>query len=318
MLKICKIPVPTPYLSGPLNSYLIMNRPYTLVDPGPETEVARKSLVEGLASLGVDVADIARIVLTHSHPDHCGLAGWLAGLCGAAVYVHGLELRKLARDYDYYGERLPFLIEAGLPPGALKELFDDPDPVPKPYLDHAGVEILNGGETLDFEEGPLRIMHFPGHACGHLCLYEPAERIFLAGDFILRHITPNPVMEPDPSDLSKRLPVLKQYLDGLNGLKNLDVRLILPGHGKNIDNSREAADKAEKHHATRLKAVTSILAGGGSFTAYQVMRVLYPEIRGFQIYLGISEVFAHLDFLLAGGVIKREERGGVSFYRSAF
>lgn len=315
-MEIHKIPVPTPYLVGPVNCYLIKNRPYTLVDPGPETAEAKKSLADGLAALGVALTDIDRVVITHSHSDHCGLMRWLSEQAGAIVYVHKLEVRKLTFDYDYYRERLPFLREAGLPLEVLKEIIEDFDPVVKPVLPRSKVEELQGGEVLDFVEGLLRVLHLPGHCGGHICLYDPEGRNFLAGDFILKHMTPNPIMEADPVDFSKRLPTLTQYLEGLGVLEKLDIGVILPGHGKNIDDSREAVAKAQKHHARRLEVVVSLLKDS-PLNAYQVMRVLYPHIRGFQIYLGISEVFAHLDYLLARGRVDREDRNGVSFYRKA-
>lgn len=313
MLQIHKITVPTPYMVGPVNCYLIKNRPYTLVDPGPETEEAKKALVDGLAALGVSLKDIERVVITHSHSDHCGLIRWVNEQAGTATYVHRLEMRKLAYDYDYYLERIPFLREAGLPFKVLKEIFEDPDPVVKPVLPKSKVVELQGGDELDFDGGVLRVIHLPGHCGGHICLYEPEGKDFLAGDFILKHITPNPIMEADPVDFSKRLPSLTQYLEGLALLEKFDIRVILPGHGKIIDESREVVSRAQKHHQQSLENISSILKGNRS-SVYQVMRVLYPNISGFQVFLGVSEVFAHVDYLLARGMLDKEMRGEVSFF----
>jgi len=314
MLVINKIPVQTPYPIGPVNSYLIQNRPYTLVDPGPDTEEAKSALIKGLASLGVTLSDISRIVLTHHHTDHSGLAQWLKEITGAHVYIHQHEVRKLTSGYDFYQERLPFLREAGLPTEVLREILGDFDPASKPVLSQPGLEILHGGEVLEFDGGSLLTVHLPGHSNGHICLYDEASKSFLAGDFILKHITPNPNMEPDPSDFNKRLPTLSQYLDGLEALESTDISLILPGHGENINNSRDAVFKVKKHHKERMEVITSIL-DGNSLSVYQLMRVLYPHITGFHIYLGISEVFAHVDYLLAKGKIMKKDIGGVSFFK---
>ncbi len=316
MLEIFGISVATPYLVGPTNAYLIKNKPCTLVDPGPETEDAKKSLLEGLATLGAALKDINRVVITHSHSDHSGLARWIGEQAGAEIYVHNLEVRKLQKEYVYYNERLPFLREAGVPENVLGEIFADKDPVVKPVLPESGVVVLYGGEELTFAGGSLQVLHLPGHTSGHICLFEPEGSNLLAGDFILKHITPNPVMEADPDDFSKRSPALRQYLESLQKAEMMKIGLILPGHGKTIDNSRETMVNAQNHHARRLEAFLAILSGG-PLSAYQLMREFYPKIRGFQIYLGVSEIFAHLDYLLEEGKIVREERGGVSIHHKA-
>lgn len=313
MLNIYKISIPTPYPVGPVNSYLIKNRPYTLVDPGPDYPDAKEALLGGLDALGVAPADLARVVLTHSHSDHCGLARWLSDKAGVPVYVHRLERRKLMPDYEYYGERLLFLRQSGLPGEVLEEIFEDSDPLEMPFL-NGWVEEVQGGEVLGFDGGALRFLHMPGHAGGHICLHDFEQGNFFSGDFLLKEITPNPVMEADPADASRRLPVLTQYLDGLRLLKTLDLRLIWPGHGQNIENTMESIARAIRHHERRLEAVSKILEEN-CWNAYQVMRYFYPKIKGFQVFLGISEIFAHLDYLVAGGQVIREDRKGISFYR---
>jgi glyoxylase-like metal-dependent hydrolase (beta-lactamase superfamily II) len=314
MLEIYGISLPTPYEVGPVNSYLIKNHPYTLIDPGPGSTTAKKHLTESLAVLGVSMKDIRRVVVTHCHPDHSGLARWVSEQTGATVYVHRLEVRKLEEGYDKFQERLPFLREAGVPEKVLQEIINDKDPLPYPTLPQSGVEVLLGGEELDFEGGALQILHLPGHSSGHICLYEPQDKVLLSGDFILKNITPNPIMEADPADFKKRIPSLRQHFASLKKMEEIDIRLILPGHRESINNSREAVLKAQIHHHQRLDVVLSIL-NGNSLNTYQIMQAIYPDLKGFQRFLGVSEIFAHIDYLQAEGKVIGEDHSGVVYYR---
>ena len=315
MLEICKIVVPTPYACGPVNAYLIKDQPLTLVDPGPETDEAIKALDDGLSAFGVRAEEIKRVVITHAHSDHSGLAHWVAEKARAPVLVHKLEVRKLAPEYYYYMERLPFFAEAGLPDYELKDILNDADPVVKPVIPESELEVAEGGEELLFSGGLLQVLHLPGHTSGHICLYNPDGRELLGGDFMLRHISPNPVMEADHKDFSKRIPSLRQYMESLERIAGINVRINLPGHGADILDNKETALRAHAHHERRLEKILGILGENG-LNVYQVMRILYPKIRGFQIYLGISEVFAHLDYLLETGRVIREEINGVSIYHN--
>lgn len=314
MLDIRQIHVPTPYQVGPVNCYLIRNRPYTLIDPGTESAEGRKGLLAGLAAAGIRPDEIERVILSHWHADHSGLARWISEQWGAQVYVHKLENPKLMPGYDKHAERLPFLHEAGIPAGDLEEIINDRDPLPAPLLPATRVNLLEGGETLEFAGGRLQIVHMPGHTTGHICLYESASRILMAGDFILAHITPNPFITARPEDPVKRVPVLAQYLTALNTMKYMDIGLILTGHGDNIDDCPTAVKKVLEHRYKRLDMVAAIL-DRAVLSPYQVMRTMYPAIRGFDILLGISEVFACLDYLEVMGKVRHEVRNGISLYR---
>ncbi len=311
--NIFRIKVHTPYPVGPVNAYLIKKRPYTLIDSGPDTDEGRETLLSGLEKAGVKPEEIERVIITHNHSDHSGLANWLNRISGAQIFVHRLEVRKMQNEYIYYQENLPFLHEAGLPQYELNNIINDIDPVPRPVLPNQGVTLLSGGELLEYADMKLRIHHLPGHCGGHICLHDEENHIFFAGDLILKHITPNPLMEAIEPDLKERLPVLSQYINSVNIFGGLSVKIALPGHGSFIQGNRDVAARAVRHHQDRLEHYLAVM-DGKEYSVYELMRVLYPRVKGFQIYLALSEVNAHLDYLFSRGTLNSQEKQGVFYY----
>lgn len=312
-LHIYRIKVPTPYPVGPTNSYLIKKKPYTLIDPGCETDEAKEVLLAGLEREGVKPEEIERIVLTHYHNDHCGLAYWLHGINGAEIFVHQNEFRKLQPDYDYYGERMTFLQEAGLSQEELYEIFEDKDPVPDPILPEKGVTLVNGGEVWDYEDRQIKIIHVPGHSNGHIGLFDEDNQVYFSGDFILKNITPNPLMEPKEQGSPERLPVLSQYINCVELFAELPIRVVLPGHGGLIKGNAEITANLVRHHLKRLEHYQSLIRGR-EISAHQLMKVIYPDSKGYGIFLAISEILAHLDLLTTDGLLTVSKRDGICYY----
>jgi len=316
MLSVYQLAIPTPYPVGPVNIYLIKNEPLTLVDVGPDTAKAKEALREGLKSLGVDLSEIQRIFLTHSHPDHCGLAAWVNDASGAKIYAHPHELRRMTANSDHIKERMPFVIQSGLPDDKIAEVMGEKDKLPRPNLDGKDVEVLYGGEAFECEGGSFQILHLPGHAPGHLCLYVPSQGYLFSGDFLLPHITPNPILEPDPENPSRRLPVLRQYFSGLQVLEKMNIKLVWPGHGGVFNDFRSVIKVGYEHHQRQFKNIKKVL-GNERKSCYQVTRAIYPSLKGWNIFMGISEVQAHLDYLIYKEELRGEVDGEVMYYWNA-
>lgn len=314
MLKIHQITVPTPYPVGPVNSYLISSPPYTLVDPGPDTQEAREALYNGIRDCGVEVEAIERVLVTHSHLDHSGLAPEIRRLFGADIYMHPFEYNKLIPGYNFVGERIPFIMQMGVPLEALMELTGERDKVPQPAF--AGTEYVpvSGGEQLEFKDGQMEILNMPGHATGHLCLYDAGGGNFISGDFLLPGITPNPMLEQDPENPGQRAKSLTDYLNGLDILGQKKISRVWPGHGVVVDSAQQLIDSARAHHEKRLAHIWDILASGDGLSTYRLSKIIYPDLRGFQIFLGLSEVQAHLDVLVDRGRARVELEGGTAIY----
>ena len=119
-MQIHKIVVPTPFYVGPVNCYLVRNDPVTIIDVGPNTEEAYSALRHGVEQLGLRLDAIKRIIVTHAHVDHYGLASRVQEISGAKVYLHSWEAEKLAHPQDYTDHRR-LLARAGVPAETIEE-----------------------------------------------------------------------------------------------------------------------------------------------------------------------------------------------------
>ncbi len=120
-MKIVPISIPTPFYVGDVNVYLIKEDPLTLIDVGPKTPEASAALRKKLQQNGVQMKDIRRIVLTHAHEDHCGLAKQVRDEANnAEILIHGWETGHLFGRLSQQNHK-NLMQKAGVP----KEVFED-------------------------------------------------------------------------------------------------------------------------------------------------------------------------------------------------
>jgi len=316
-MRIIPISLPTPFYIGPVNVYLIAEDPVTLIDTGPKTKEALEALRVGLRRARFHVRDIRRIVLTHAHEDHCGLAKSLRDEAkGAEVLVHGWETGHRAGRLQYEEHRA-LLARAGVPAEeieAMRRMYEGVRQFADALEDEEHGELRDEAE-LEFANGSLRVVHTPGHTPGSCSFVREADRTIIAGDCILKRVTPNPVLSPDPIDPSRRFRSLAEYLVSLARLRSFAPTLVYGGHGEPVTDFEELFTRYLRAIRERQTDVIRLVSKAG-VTAWEVAREMFPEARDVHRFLAVSEAAAHLDLAHAENKLAVELSGdGREVYR---
>jgi glyoxylase-like metal-dependent hydrolase (beta-lactamase superfamily II) len=242
--------------------------------------------------------EVARIVVTHFHPDHAGGGDDAQAATGAPVYQGAHDYEQCVRVWGSadWSERLAdYLRGHGLPRQAADELRHEAATF-APFIRFArDPELLREGDEVD----GWRVLELPGHADGHICLER--DGVLVAGDHLLGVITPTVGLYPD-----SRPDPLADYQTSLRRTIELGPEVALPGHGEVVDNPVQRAREILDHHDQRLDETAAAL-GPGPRTAYEVSVELFgTSLDASNSRFALAETLAHLERLVHEGRAARQ------------
>jgi glyoxylase-like metal-dependent hydrolase (beta-lactamase superfamily II) len=290
---------------------------YALVDTGMATQASRE-IWEQLSHTLLAERPLTRILLTHLHPDHAGLAAWLQQRFAVPVWTSAATLEQLRMllgetTAPVLAERLAFFARHGVDP--IEQMA--PSLGSKGYQDSvAGVpqesRLMRDDDETQIGSRQWRWLETGGHAHGHLCLHSTLpQSVLIAGDQVLPTISPNvglTPLTPDPNPLAT-------YLLSLERLAALDEgTLVLPSHGRPFLGLAARTAEIREHHERRLAKLFE--ACRVPLTAFQCLPFLYRrEQRGFNLFLAMGEALAHLEYLACSGQFARLSDHSITRYQ---
>jgi len=299
-----------PFALDHINVWLLADGDgWTLVDTGIGDDATRAAW-EGLSRDVLGARPLRRIVCTHYHPDHVGLAAWLARRhraelwCSQAEWLHA-RLHSSQRLGEARAAFRAFYRRAGVPAGELAPILDQARAYKRFVADvPASYHGLRDGAALRIDGATWRVLVGRGHSPEHVCLHAPAKGLLVSGDQVLPGITPNVSAwpsEPDADPVGDFLESARSLLRVPDGVR------VLPSHGRPFTGLHRRLDELAAHHRQRLEEVLTACAEPR--TAHEVTRSMFrSDLDAHQTTFAIGEALAHLNHLAEVGLVRRERR----------
>jgi glyoxylase-like metal-dependent hydrolase (beta-lactamase superfamily II) len=284
-----------------------------LFDTGPLTPSSLSQYESALAGIGRSIEDVDRIFITHSHVDHCGFAGRIKEITGARIFLSEVEFEAISRaqrdqrKIDSIGN---FWREYGLNEKAIvafSTILDAFTLATAPFVTH---HFLNDEELIRIGDRTFCVLSTPGHTRGHVSFFLPEEQIFLSGDCILPHITPN--LSPDltcPSFLP-----LENFIGSLERIGTLPVKTVYPAHGEPFKDLPGRVEEIIEHHVQRKDMTWRSVSPTPQLTSEISKKIFGDNLSGFDQGLAFNETYVHLLQLEKEGRITRRPKDGRIFF----
>jgi glyoxylase-like metal-dependent hydrolase (beta-lactamase superfamily II) len=268
------------------------------------------------AACGHSPSDVSRLVITHTHIDHYGMAGRFVERTGCELWAHPAADRDIDL-YQHPEERVRRLRELFLDHGVAESELDELTQFEdwRRFISDVILPTnhVTDGDVVTVDDREWQVIYTPGHSANHICLFSPPDRLLISGDHLLPTITPHIDYErhgeKDP---------LGDFLESLAKVEKLDPAITLPGHGGPFEEGAERARIVARHHERRLGSILQVVRHE-AHTAEEITQEIFGStLLNFQKRLALGEALAHIKYLSQRGEIERvRDEEGRWVYRKA-
>lgn len=323
--NIFPMQVPIPQAVGWVNCYYIDDPVPTLIDTGVNKPDCLHTIQFELTKIGKKIEDIRRIIATHGHTDHMGLAGELIQ-DSMEIYIHSWDISGLIpgrkeQKQDTVEDYRKFFYEAGVPTALVTKLIEFLISWFERFVaPFEAVVSLQGGEIFTFDDFSLEVVHTPGHSPGSICLFDKVNRTLFSGDTLLEEIVPIPVAKPSGFE-SEHYKSLICHRKSMVLIEDLNPSTIMPGHGKFFSDWKARISAIKNHHDARSDQVLQVLRKysaqdrkGIGITAFMLAGELFSCDDLLSWFFGVSNTRAHLEDLEEKGIVTKLKEKSMDYY----
>lgn len=289
--------MPLPFDLDHINLYLIKDDGgWAILDTGIGTHTTEKLWCEIFEKIDMP---ITRVIVTHMHPDHIGMAGYLVEKFKVPLHmsfgeyfvaralVAGARGADNWQDLDYFrkcGLSDQYIERAAENKGGISKVVK---PIPIQY------RRLVDGESLEMAGVQWQVLIGKGHSPEHVCLYASSINTLISGDHVLPEISPNIgaySTEPEANPLALYLDTLQQFL------KLPEETIVLPSHKLPFTGLHDRVNGLVNHHLEHLGNILAFCSKPR--TVNDILPVLFKrELNSHNVFFAIAEALAHLNYL---------------------
>lgn len=313
--------MPLPFQLNHINLWMLEGEDgWSIVDTGVANDEV-KALWREVFSTSLKGKPVKRVIVTHLHPDHVGLAGWMTRKFGVELYMSRTDFlmcRNLVLDTGREAPReaLEFYRAAGFSPRGVESYAkrfgnfgERVSRMPDIY------RRLKDGDELQIGGKQWRAVSGSGHAPEHICLYSAESRILISGDQVLPRITSNVSVHPTEAYEDP----LTDWIESCHKLKRVipDDVFVLPAHNEPFYGLHRRLDDLIAGHEESLEKLRAFITEPKR--AIDVFPALFKRKIGPEVFfMATGESLAHLNCLRARGLarVTRDEQG-VDWYQAA-